>query len=459
MMRILRIAPAALAGWLIGLLSAAVVHAQASEPPNIVLIISDDQAWTDYSFMGHPHIRTPHLDRLAEGGVLFPRGYVPTALCRPSLLTLATGHYAHRHGITGNDPSPRHADPDSDLFRQRRTRLVSYIDALETLPELLSERGYLSLQTGKWWEGDFQRGGFTHGMSAGFPEAGGRHGDRGLQIGRDGMGPVVRFVNDAVAADRPFLVWFAPMLPHTPHNPPAQFAIESDEDLPAFVSRYYAMCQWFDETCGQLVQVIEDAGVIDNTLFVFVTDNGWIQKPDGPRYALRSKQTPFEGGVRTPIIFSWPGRLPASRRSELVSSIDLVPTMLGAVGARIPDQLPGRNLWPALTSGDPLDRETLFGEAFAHDIADIEDPQASLLFRWCIENNWKLILTYDGEVNRYAATHPRTDRRPQLYDLSLDPHEENNVAARHPEVVRRLAARIADWYPVPRRRVLEVWED
>ncbi|MCP4811550.1 MAG: sulfatase-like hydrolase/transferase, partial [Planctomycetaceae bacterium] len=81
--------------------------ASAADRPNIVYIISDDQAWTDYGFMGHPHIRTPNLDKLTRQSVVFERGYVPTALCRPSLATLATGHFAHRHGITGNDPSPK----------------------------------------------------------------------------------------------------------------------------------------------------------------------------------------------------------------------------------------------------------------------------------------------------------------------------------------------------------------
>ena len=82
----------------------------AADRPNVLLIISDDQAWSDYSFLGHPHVRTPHIDQLARQSVVFTRGYVPTALCRPSLMTLVTGHYAHRHGVTGNDPSPKYAE-------------------------------------------------------------------------------------------------------------------------------------------------------------------------------------------------------------------------------------------------------------------------------------------------------------------------------------------------------------
>jgi arylsulfatase A-like enzyme len=433
--------------------------AAADGPPNLVLILSDDQAWNDYGFMGHPAIQTPNLDRLASQSVLFRRGYVPTALCRPSLLTLATGRYAHEHGVTGNDPSPKYAAPKSDLYRERCATLISYLDRFDTLPKLLGERGYLSHQSGKWWEGSYRHGGFTHGMTRGFPQPGGRHGDDGLKIGRDGMQPIEQFVDMAVAEGKPFFLWYAPFLPHTPHNPPERLLKKyQQDDRPLPIARYYAMCDWFDETCGQLIDYLEKKNVRDNTLIVYVTDNGWIQDPDGPGYAPRSKQTPYEGGVRTPVMFSWPAKLKPADRPELVSSIDLVPTMLAAAGARIPDDLPGLNLLDPLAQGTGIERDTIFGEGFAHDIADIARPEASLLYRWCIEGRWKLLLTYDGEVNRYASTHPRTERRPQLFDLLADPHEEKNVAGEHPEIVARLAKKIADWYPLEERTALTAFE-
>ena len=430
-------------------------NVHAADQPNIVLIISDDQSWTDYGFMGHPDIQTPNLDQLASESVVFKRGYVPTALCRPSLVTLLTGHYAHTHGVTGNDPSPKYAKKDSDLYKQRCSKLISYIDRFDTLPELLAEQGYLSHQSGKYWEGNFRRAGFTHGMTRGFPEPDGRHGDDGLKIGRHGMEPIEKFVDSAQAEKKPFFLWYAPFLPHTPHNPPERILAKyRTEDRPITVAKYYAMCDWFDETCGQLVDILDQHGVRENTLIVYVTDNGWIQHPEKTSYAPRSKQSPNEGGVRTPILFSWPGKLKPADRPELVSSIDLVPTMLTAANARQPEDLPGLDLWDSLTEGDPIDRDAIFGEGFAHDIADIENPEASLLYRWCIAGKWKLLLTYDGEAHRYRKSHPRTVKGPQLFDLEADPDELSNLAAQHPEIVERLSKQIAAWYPLRQRKLL-----
>ena len=185
--------------------------------PNIVLLLSDDQAWTDYSFMGHKIIQTPNIDSLAKGGVVYRRGYVPTALCRASLSTLATGHYAHMHGVTGNDPSPKYyTGPEQ---KKARAELVAKIEKFDTLPELLVEQGYLCHQSGKWWEGSYKHGGFTHGMTRGFPQPGGRHGDDGLKIGRTGLKPCTDFIDMAVEQKKPFYMWYAPVHaarpPHT----------------------------------------------------------------------------------------------------------------------------------------------------------------------------------------------------------------------------------------------------
>lgn len=431
----------------------------AQEKPNVLMIISDDQAWSDYSFMGHESIKTPSLDALAKQSVVFRRGYVPTALCRPSLMTIITGMYAHQHGVTGNDPSPKYAARGTDKERNRRAKLITYIDKLDTLPKKLANHGYLCHQSGKWWEGNFKRGGFTHGMTRGFPEKGGRHGDDGLKIGRNGLKAVTNFVDMAVEQKKPFFVWYAPFLPHTPHNPPARLLEKYTADgRPKTIAKYYAMCEWFDESCGQLIEHLDQAKVRDNTLIVYVCDNGWIQNPAKNGFAPRSKQTPYEGGIRTPIMFSWPAKFKPAEREELCSSIDIFPTVLGATGTAAPADAPGLNLLTNMVESKPIKRDAIFGESFAHDIADLDKPEASLLFRWCIKGKWKLLLTYDGETNRHAKTHPREEKRPQLFDLTADPAEKKNLAAENPKIVAELVGKIEAWYPVKERKTLTTFK-
>ncbi|QXD26155.1 sulfatase [Opitutia bacterium ISCC 51] len=438
------------------ILSILTLGIQAADKPNVILLLSDDQAWNDYSFLGHPDVRTPNIDQLAGESVTFPRGYVPTALCRPSLMTLATGHYAHRHGVTGNDPSPKYAEKDSPLYNERRAQLISYIDEFDTLPELLGEQGYLSHQSGKWWEGNFTRGGFTHGMTRGFPEPGGRHGDDGLKIGREGLQEIYDFVDMSVEEDKPFYLWYAAFLPHTPHNPPDRLLNKYKDHHPLTIAKYYAMIEWWDETCGDIVNYLEKKNIRDNTLIVYVGDNGWIQHPEKRGYDARSKQTPYEGGIRQPTLYSWPEKLKPAHRMDLVSSIDILPTILAATGARQPSiEIPGLNLLPSMEEGSPIKRDAIFGESFAHDVADIENPETSLIFRWCIQGDWKLLLTYDGEVNRYKTTHPREEKRPQFFNLRTDPHELTNLAGDNPKVVARMVKMIDDWYPVKERKVLK----
>jgi uncharacterized sulfatase len=415
-------------------------------PPNIVLILSDDQGYTDYGFMGHPEIETPSLDKLARESTLFRRGYVPTALCRPSLMTLITGLYSHQNKTTGNDPAntPANKAHAQKAGKDIREVLISHIDKTGALPQWLAKKGYVSHQSGKWWEGSYQRGGFTEGMTKGFPNPVGRHGDAGLKVGRDGIHPVTDFIDRSVADEKPFFVWYAPFMPHTPHTPPKRLLDKYlKKGVQERIAKYYAMCEWFDETCGALVSHIDDSGIAENTLIVYVTDNGWIQT-EGGSYAQRSKRSPNEFGTRTPIMFRWPGKIPAADRAELCSSIDFVPTVLAAAGAKGPHDFPGLNLLPQLKSGEAIGRDTIFGESFAHDIADIEKPQASLLYRWVIRGHDKLLLTYDGAPGKMK--YPPQSGETQLFDLRADPNEKSNLATEKPNLVKQLSALLDEWY-------------
>ena len=414
-------------------------------PPNVVMIISDDQAWGDYGFMHHPHIETPHLDRLARESLTFTRGYVPDSLCRPSLTTIVTGLYPHQHGIVGNDPPPpddlananKRAQRSDPRYLQRRLDYLHHIDDDPTLAEILNnEFGYLSHQSGKWWEGNYRRGGFTHGMTHGDRTRGGRHGDDGLTIGRKGMQPVFDFIELAQQEEKPFFVYYAPFLPHTPHTPPQRLLDKYSQRTPHLpVAKYWAMCEWFDETCGELLNHLDEQGLSDDTIVLYVTDNGWINDTKASRYAPRSKRSQYDGGTRTPIMVRWPGKIvPKMDTRNLASSIDLVPTVLAACGLEPTEEMDGINL---MDQQAVAKRNSIFGEIFEHDIRSMDDPAASLRFRWVIEGQWKLIVPY-------KPVEP--DAEVELFRITQDYHEERNAANDYPEVVARLTRKLNDWW-------------
>ncbi|MGL4594802.1 MAG: sulfatase family protein [Thermoguttaceae bacterium] len=409
--------------------------AQTNLPPNIVLIISDDQHYSDYRFMGHPVVETPNLDRLASQGLVYTLGYVPASLCNASLSSLITGQFPHRHGITSNDPpNPSKMKPkdffQSEDFRDGRVIMASMMQNSPTLPKILGEHGYLSFQTGKWWPGNFASGGFTHGMSKG-----GRHGDDGLVIGRETMQPIYEFFDLAAKENKPFFLWYAPMLPHDPHNP-AQHLIDkyAQKTDSLFQAKYWGNVERFDTTCGELLNELDRRGLSENTIVVYVCDNGWIQDQQSPRFAPKSKLSPYNGGLRTPIMIRWPDKIaPKIDTTHLVSSVDIAPTLLTAVGITPPTEMQGINFLDA----DAVDaRKEIYGECYTHDFIDLNNPASNLQYLWTIRDNWKLIIP----VNQKTAV-------PELYNLRDDPDETNNVAQKYPEIVNELTKKLELFYP------------
>lgn len=413
-----------------------------ADPPNIVFIVGDDQAWTDYGFMGHPFIRTPHLDKLASQSLVFTRGYVPTSLCRASLATMITGLFPHQHKITSNDPplpvgkNAEQANKDP-LFQQQRQQMLKLFEQSPTLPRLLAEKGYASLQTGKWWEGNACRcGGFTEGMTHGDPTKGGRHGDEGLTIGRKGLQPVFDFVDQSQKEQKPFFVWYAPMMPHLPHNPPERLLSHyQDKTKSLHVAKYWAMCEWFDETIGDLLKHLDDRHLAENTIVVYLHDNGWIQEEAGNNFAARSKRSPYDGGVRTPILIRWPGKVTPGKSEALAHSIDLAPTVLHATGIVPNKSMPGINL---LYAEEVKKRQAVFGETFEHNAIDIARPEANLQYRWIVEGKWKLIVP---NLVRVPKDHI------ELYDILADPKEEKDVSLQHQDIVEALTKKLDEWWP------------
>ncbi len=430
---------------LAGYSSGAFATESGGSPPNVVLIIADDMGYSDYGFMGHPHIRTPRLDRLASQSLPFRRGYVTTSLCSPSLASILSGQYPHRHKITGNDPPLLSGMTEDSSQRQpeflaQRQEMLEYFDVMPILPRLLAPKGYLSFEAGKWWGGSYHRGGFTHGMTHGEPARGGRHGDDGLAIGRQGMKPVLDFINLAQTRNAPFFLWYAQMMPHSPHDPPDRLLNHyRDKARSLEVAKYWAMCEWFDETCGELLDFLESRNLAENTLVFFLADNGWIQDPNADRYAPRSKQSPYEAGLRTPILVRWPGKAVPRSCAVPVSAIDVAPTVLKAVGLEATAGMDGVNL---LDERAVTDRRAIFGELFTHNAINIHDPVANLRYRWVVAGNWKLIVPHRSNEPTGAV---------ELFDLSRDPGETRNLAGSEPRQVEHLQALLDEWWPAGRR--------
>ena len=410
--------------------------------PNIVFIISDDQAWNDYSFMDHQAIETPRIDQLANQSLTYTRGYVSAPLCSPSLASMITGLYPHQHGITGNDPAFNFEGKKftAEGFKARKEYFDTLLQKFQQQPlltNILAEVGYLSMQTGKWWLGSYQDGGFDYGMTHGDPARGGRHGDEGLTIGREGMDTIFSFIDKSQEEEQPFFLWYAPFLPHTPHNPPdsllQKYLAKVDSEP---LAGYYANCEWFDITVGQLLDHLQQEGLSENTIIFYVCDNGWQQNPEKMnRYVKGSKRAPYDLGIRTPVMVKWPGQVKAQRDSSmLVSSIDFVPTVLDFLGLPQPEKMQGISL----TAKDRLQsRNQIFSEVFAHDIESVLEPDLSLKYRIVIEGEWKLIRPSNRNL---------PDEEPELYQIMQDPFEKNNLASQYPEKVEDLQKKLNRWW-------------
>lgn len=406
--------------------------------PNIILIISDDQGFPDYGFMNHAVVKTPNIDRLATQGMLYTRGYT-MPLCSPSLACLLTGKLPHQNGITGNDLTAAEA-PEAPAEKAKgkakgkrgpRTPLVQQLLGNSLiLPKALTDSGYLAFQTGKLWNVTYKDVGFTSGMTV----KASRHGDEGLSIGRKGMTPIIDFMDTARKEQKPFFVWYAPMMPHSPHTPPAELlAHYQDKGLTPAAEKYYAMVEWFDQTCGELDDYLVKHQLADNTIILYLADNGWNAN-EGMGPSSRAKLTPYELGIRTPMFVRWPAKVKPQRDDQtLASIIDFAPTILKAAGVQGPADLPGLDLLDreAMTA-----RKSIFVESYTHNIAELGAPEQSLIAQVIINGSSKLLIPGTAKDSKRMAAPTEME----LFDLQSDPLEKTNLAPNRPDEVKRLEA-------------------
>ena len=334
--------------------------AQAGDPPpHILFIIGDDHGWPYSGFMGDPLVQTPELDALAEGGTLFDYGYSTASVCAPALQTLLTGLHPHQWIM-------RKEQIEQDIGARIPTGLeVSYFD--DTLPRRLSGLGYRSFQAGKHWEGTFDMAGFDAGTAQNFT-VGGLIKD-GEGFGRaEPIDPLWDFVD--TAGEEPLFLWIAPKLPHVPLDPPAEFQmLYQEQGLADSAFLYYANITRLDALVGEILSGFSTRGLLENTLVIYLSDNGWEQDPYVEHWmgfflgGEKGKLSNHELGYRTPIIFNWQGQVPSGQiLDDLVSFEDVFKTILDYAGSPPGAAAPGFSLKQRIEDhSQPVARDEIIG--------------------------------------------------------------------------------------------------
>lgn len=418
-------------------------------PPNLVVILADDMGYGDLGCYGQTGYTTPRLDRLAREGVRFTDFYVSQPVCSASRASLLTGVYANRLGIHGAlGPGSRHG-----------------IHADETtLGELCRRAGYATAAFGKWHLGHLPvfsplRHGFdefygipySHDMWPRHPTNGGNFPDLPTIEGENVAGHntdqtrfttdltnrTVDFIRRQHAAKRPFFVYLAHPMPHVPLQVSAARSGESGAGL------YGDVIREIDWSVGRVVDTLAELGLDDNTLVLFISDNGpWLSygKHAGRADPLREgKLAVFEGGVRVPFIARWPGVLPAGRVVHTPAmTIDVFPTfaeLLRLPPAAVDRPIDGRSIWPLLsgTSKEPAQEAYLF-YFNKNELQAMRSGPWKLVFPHTYRSMTGQVPGQDGLPGQYV------NRKvgPELYDMIADPGETRSVAAAHPEVMARL---------------------
>ena len=419
-------------------ISGQIVFSQTTnlEPPNIIVIIPDDLGWRDVGYNGS-EIKTPNIDRLAQTGVRLDQHYVmPT--CTPTRVSLFTGKYPSRYGITGPDYG----------------EVIDQGDP--TLASLLAKQGYSTHLAGKWHMGsppytplkygfqtsygyfDGQIDPYTHEYKQETERTSRRSWHRNDQyLDEEGhatdliTAEAVRVIENS--GEAPFFLYVAYSVPHFPLDEPGKWKKEY-QHLNLFPSRqlFAASVTHMDHGIGEIIQALEQTGQKENTLVLFISDNGgqksWHSETEyrgkyadqphhvlGNNFPLRGwKGDLYEGGIRVPAIANWPGHLEPNTSNAPIHVSDWLPTVVhfsAPQSALKQLKLDGKNIWPVLSGGDQIEEAAMYWKT---------KPASAVR-----SGKWKLILH-----------HP--DQKPELFDLENDFREMNDVSTANPEKVSEL---------------------
>lgn len=435
--------------------------------PNVVIILADDLGYSDVGCFGADDIRTPHIDALARAGTRFTNFYVAQPVCTASRAALMSGCYPNRVGLEGalNHTSRNGIHPDEWL-----------------LPEMLKDRGYATACIGKWHLGTVPslratRHGFDEWLGIPYSNDNSKYhpvlasempplplhdGDRVIELDPDQSQFTRRFTERAVSfieqhADRPFFLYMPHVMPHVPIFASQKFKGKSQRGL------FGDVVEELDWSVGEVLGTLDRLKLADNTIVIFFSDNGpWLsygEHAGTARPFREGKLTTFEGGVRSPLIVRWPGKVPAGRTcDEPFMAIDWLPTLTELVGGKKPElKIDGLSVKPLLLGepGAKSPHEALFFYA-GNELHAVRSGRWKLHLphpylttagepgRGGKPSNWGKATPRsitDSSMDAIASRHGQRVERLELslFDLEADPGERHNVASEHPEIVERLS--------------------
>lgn len=403
------------------------------ERPNIVFIIADDMAWDDSGAYGHPHIQTPNIDKLATDGMRFNNAFLTASSCSPSRTSIITGLYPHN-----TDAEQLHWPLPADQI---------------TFVEHLTASGYWTAQAGKWHLGDAMKDRFDLVMDVGttgfqLSPTGEKTKQEGDGSGCENWIPVLQ----QRPQDRPFFLWLAAVDPHRPYSEGIIDTPHTTKDivLPPYFpdteevredfARYYDEITRLDNYVGKVVAELDRQGLSENTMILFISDNG--------RPFPRDKTTLYDGGIKTPWIIKWPKKVtPNSVCENLVSAIDIAPTFFSLAGLEVLPIFEGKDFSPLLTKPEIKVRDIIYAEDHWHDYEDYtravrterykyiknfypdlpNTPSADAFVGGTFQAMLKLkdqgLLT-EAQLACFISPRPSEE----LYDVHNDPFELNNLA-------------------------------
>ncbi len=420
---------------------------EKTRKPNFVFIFADDLGWGDLGCYGNRQIKTPNLDELAKKGILFTQFYVNGSVCSPSRTSIMTSHFPARHGVHGHFAT----------HKQNEVRAMpNWLDPnVHTVTKLLKDAGYTTGHFGKWHLGS--------GTGAPTP------GDYGIDehCTRTSSGPQLEGTSDPYFRarstsiivdktiqfiesnrDKPFYVNVWTLVPHATLHPtdeqmkPYQRYAPRGVPYKGVKQIYYASVSDLDRQIGRLVKKIDELGLADNTVIAFSSDNGpedfdirnAVHSGIGDTGPFRGrKRSIYEGGIRMPFIVRWPGHAPAGKvdNTSIVAGVDWLPTVCRLAGVKLPKGLnpDGEDMSAALL-GKPRQRiKPLMWEWRFRIFGDMVHKSPMLAIR---DGKWKLLMNPDRS-------------RIELYDIPKDPTELDDLAAQHPDVVKKLSQQLLKW--------------